>query len=48
MEKQYKVIGVEKDEWTKIKNDFNNKSKVFEYIPEPEFELSFEKEGQLD
>lgn len=47
LEKEYKVIGVEGTEWSKIKDDFNHKSKVFEYIPEPEIKLSYKKKEQF-
>lgn len=45
-EKKYKVIGVEQSDWMKIKDEFNNKSRNFEYVDEPQFDL-WKKNEQL-
>ena len=34
LEKKYKVISVDIEKWEIIKNEFNNKQKKYEYIPE--------------
>ena len=39
MRKKYRVIGVEQQAWLKIKEEFNHKSRTFEYIEEPSTKL---------
>jgi hypothetical protein len=34
LEKNYKVISVDIEKWEIIKNEFNNKQKKYDYIPE--------------
>ena len=34
MKKKYKVIATDQDHWEKIKQEFNGKKKVYEYVEE--------------
>ena len=41
---QYKVIATNIDKWNKIKDEFNNKKKKYEYIEEPSLDNIKKKE----
>ena len=45
--KQYKVIATNIDNWNKIKDEFNNKKKKYEYIEEPSLEHIIKQEKNL-
>lgn len=43
---KFKIISVSKDEWELIKNDFNSKKKVYNFIEEDDIELKKEKKEE--
>lgn len=43
--KKYKVIATDQHSWDKIKNEFNRKTRIFEYVVEPPFEKKVVQDG---
>ena len=45
---QYKLIATDIKNWNKIKDEFNNKKKIYNYIEEPNIENILENDNNLE